>query len=86
MADYKVISSDNHVFEPVDLWTSRADSKFKDRVPHVESLEHGDWWICDGQKIQGLGAGSQAGVRFEEPEKLNREARIEEVRLGGYIP
>ena len=30
MADYRVISSDNHVVEPADLWTSRADAKYKD--------------------------------------------------------
>ena len=31
MANYRVISSDNHVFEPPDLWTSRAKPVFKDR-------------------------------------------------------
>ena len=35
MAHYRVISSDNHVFEPPDLWTSRARPEFKDRVPHL---------------------------------------------------
>ena len=29
MADYRVISSDNHVIEPVDLWTSRASQSSK---------------------------------------------------------
>ena len=66
MADYRVISSDNHVFEPVDLWTSRAASKFKDRVPHIKRLEDGDWWFCDGKKVIGLSDGVQAGARFEE--------------------
>ena len=47
MADYRVISADDHVFEPVDLWTSRGESKFKDHMPHVQSLEDGDWWISD---------------------------------------
>ena len=37
MSSYRVISSDNHVFEPTDLWTSRGESKFKDRLPHVVS-------------------------------------------------
>ena len=87
MADYRVISSDNHVIEPVGLWTSRSESKFKDRVPHVESLEQGDWWFCDAQKIVGVSGGTdQLGVRFEEPEKLTFESRVEEVPLGGYIP
>ena len=87
MADYRVISSDNHVVEPVDLWTSRGESKFKDRLPRVESLENGDFWFCDGVKVMNISAGTQAGLRFEEPEKLSREGgRIENVRLGGYIP
>ena len=88
MSSYRVISSDNHVVEPVDLWTSRAESKFKDRVPHLEHLPDADWWICDGQKVQDVaGAGAQTGLRFEEPEKVRRgEGRIEDVRPGGYIP
>ena len=86
MSSYRVISSDNHVIEPEDLWTSRGESKFKDRAPHLERLEEGDWWFCDGQKLLGVTNGTQVGVRFEHLEKLTREARIEEVRPGGYIP
>ena len=86
MADYRVVSSDNHVFEPLDLWTSRAESKFKDRLPHVERLEEGDWWICDGMKVMTIGAGTQTGLRFEEPEKMSMQGRVEDLRPGGYIP
>ena len=86
MSSYRVISSDNHVIEPVDLWTSRAESKFEDRVPHVKSLADGDWWFYDGRKVLHVATGTQAGVRFEEPETLSMEARIEEVRPGGYLP
>ena len=66
MSNYRVISSDNHVFEPEDLWTSRAESKFKDRVPHVESLEAGDFWFCDGRKVIGVTGGARSGPRIEE--------------------
>ena len=87
MSSYRVISQDNHVIEPLELWTSRAESKFKDRVPHVESLEDGDWWFCDGVRIMGVAGGTNlVGVRFEEPERLRRTAKIEEVHPGGYIP
>ena len=86
MSSYRVISADNHVVEPADLWTSRAESKFKERVPHVEHLEAGDWWFCDGQKVIGMQPGAETGVRFEEPEKLTSNSKIEEVRPGGYIP
>ena len=86
MAEYRVISSDNHVFEPLDLWTSRADSKYKDRMPHIERLEEGDWWYCDGLRITGTGAATQAGVRFEDQSQLKDTRPVEEIRLGGWIP
>ena len=72
MSSYRIISSDNHVFEPEDLWTSRAELKFKERVPQVEHLEVGDFWFCDGRKVCGVAGGSRLEVR--------------EVPLGGYIP
>ena len=88
MSNYRIISSDNHVIEPTDLWTNRIDPKFKGREPHVVRLEDGDErWFCDG--IMGSGAaaaGSQAGWRFEEPENLSIKGTFGEVRPGGYIP
>ena len=67
MANYRVISSDNHVFEPPDLWTSRARPVFKDRVPQLVREYDGDWWFCNGHRVIGLAAGAQTGMRFEAP-------------------
>ena len=86
MAGYRIISSDNHVFEPPDLWTSRMDKRFRDRAPRVVHDEDGDWWYCDGIKGVSVAAGAQAGVRFDEPEKLSYTEQLENVRPGGYIP
>ena len=89
MAGYKVISSDNHIIEPPDLWTTRADAKFKDRVPQIIREESGaDWWYCDGDKVVSVEPGTQAGVRFEAPEDLTVDdgSTFDDVRLGGYIP
>ena len=87
MSVYRIISSDNHVMEPTDLWTSRIDSKFKGREPHVVRMDDGaDRWFTDGIKGQFGAAGSQAGVRFEEPESLNMVGTSEQNVLGGYIP
>jgi len=92
MSDYRVISSDNHVFEPADLWASRGEAKFRDKAPKVVRLEgvegvsNGDWWYCDGRKVVGAFAGSQTGRRFDEPENLTMESTMDDVRLGGYIP
>ena len=87
MANYGIISSDDHVFEPPDLWTSRVEPKFRDRAPQIVRMgEEGDWWCCDGLKVSHMGAGAQAGVRFDEPEKLSRSDLFDNVRPGGYIP
>jgi predicted TIM-barrel fold metal-dependent hydrolase len=87
MSNYKIISSDNHIYEPPDLWITRVDARFRDRAPCVVQLEdEGDWWFCDGHKIMGAFAGAQAGRRFEAPEKLSRKDRFENVRPGGYLP
>jgi hypothetical protein len=55
----RVISSDSHVFEPSDLWTSRLEPKFKDRAPRVvhRPEDDTDWWVCDG--VKGLSGGSR---------------------------
>ena len=88
MAGYGVISADNHVVEPADLWTTRADAKFKDRVPKIVREETGaDWWYCDGYQVLGVELGTQAGLRFEAPEEISMHRdTFDNTRLGGYIP
>ena len=87
MAKYRIISSDDHVFEPPDLWTSRVEPKFRDRAPYLERMEDGgDWWFCEGERFSHTGGGTQPGRRFEEPEKLTIKDTYENVLPGGYIP
>ena len=86
MANYRVISSDNHVFEPPDLWTSRAKPAFKDRIPQLVREYDGDWWFCDGHRCVGMAGGAQTGMRFEAPEQLIRTTTFDNIRRGGYIP
>ena len=86
MSNFLVVSSDNHVFEPADLWTDRVDAKFKDRAPRIQRFEDGEWWVCDGNQVVGLGAGAQAGKRFDEPESMTLADESENLRPGGWIP
>src|SRR5260370_10491567 len=85
MANYRVISSDNHVFESPDLWTSRAKPAFKERVPQLVREYDGDWWFCDGHRVIGLSPGAQTGMRFEAPEKTVRPTTCDRVGRGGYV-
>ena len=90
MADYSVISSDSHIFEPADLWSSRIEPKFRDRAPRWvhRDEDNSDWFICEGVRGSsgGAGGGGQVGKRFEEPETLRFAGSTEEIRPGGYIP
>ena len=86
MQKHRVISSDDHIIEPLDLWTSRLDAKFRDRAPQVIPEEGDDWWYCEGIKIQTAAAGAQAGLRFEDPDRRSFKDKVENIRPGGYIP
>src|SRR5258707_13035906 len=49
LKDYLVVSADSHVNEPNDLWASRIDRRFKDRVPRVEVDAQGrKWFVIEG--------------------------------------
>ena len=82
----RLISSDNHVFEPPDLWTDRVERKYRDRAPHLVREEIGDRFYCDGEKLVAIGGGTQPGRRFEDTNKMTMEDVWENVVPGAYIP
>ncbi len=87
MTAYRIISSDSHVFEPADLWTTRIDKPFRERAPRVISDGQYDQWVVeDGKKVGSIGLVSQAGVRFEAPEKITFGGSYQHVRPGGWDP
>ena len=87
MAGYRIISADDHIVEPQDLWTTRLDSKFRDQAPRIIREEGSDWWYCEGRKLIGMAiTGAQTGKRFDSPESMSFDDVYENVRLGGYIP
>ena len=45
-----LVSSDSHIVEPPDLWTSRMRGDFAERAPRVVSEDTGDWWYIDGKR------------------------------------
>ena len=87
MGNYKIISSDDHIFEPSDMWTSRVEPSFKDRAPHIVRLDDGDdWWFTDGVKGITVASGSLTGNRFEGNDDLSWADQKEHVRPGAYDP
>ena len=86
MPDYRVISSDNHIYEPRDLWTSRIAPKYRDQCPQIRPVEGGEAWFIGDVRGQGLTQGTQPGKRFEDPDALLTVDTFENVLPGGYIP
>ncbi len=70
---YGLISVDDHVQEPPDLWTQRLSrSKWGDRIPHVAKRDDGsEYWMVDGQPLPMAGvamAGAGMPDRAREPQ------------------
>lgn len=82
--NYRLISADGHLTEPGDLWTSRVEKKYVDRVPRMVHLEQGAAWILEGvdQPIP-FGDTVCAG---NAPENLRQWMHLEEMRSGGWDP
>jgi predicted TIM-barrel fold metal-dependent hydrolase len=50
--EYRVISADNHILEPRDLFTTRLPKEFRDRAPQVlRGADGGDGWSWDGKTV-----------------------------------
>src|SRR5919201_974096 len=82
-----VLSSDSHVFEPPDLWTTRIDAAFRDRAPRMQRVDGADAIVVErDQVLSGIGLISNAGARFDKPETISGRGRFEDVHRGGYDP
>jgi predicted TIM-barrel fold metal-dependent hydrolase len=82
--DYRLISGDSHVNEPPDLWTTRLESKFRDRAPRMERFEQGDAWVIEGA-LDPINFGGNCNVGLP-PEQRPPWIKWEDVRPGGYDP
>src|SRR5437667_11004708 len=87
MTPAMILSSDSHVFEPPDLWTTRIDAAFRDRAPRMQRTDGADQLVVEAdQVISGIGLISNAGARFEAPETMSGRERVEDGPRGGYDP
>lgn len=48
---YLMISADTHANEPADLWATRIEPEYRDRIPHIEKDAKGDLWnVVEGYR------------------------------------
>jgi predicted TIM-barrel fold metal-dependent hydrolase len=82
-----MISSDSHIVEPPDLFTSRIDRHLADRAPRVIEEDGVDWWsVGDDKEVPALNP-SRAGDRFDDATTRRRRVKIDQdIRPGAYLP
>ena len=93
-----LISVDDHILEPPNLWVDRVAAKDRDRAPHMQVDDKGmDVWVYDGKKMPSSGLSAVVGKSKEEfsPEPLNysdmrpgcydAKARVEDMNLSGVL-
>jgi predicted TIM-barrel fold metal-dependent hydrolase len=65
--DMILISVDDHLVEPPDMFEGRIPAKFADQAPHVVRKPDGsDVWIFNGTEIPNIGLNAVAGRPKEE--------------------
>ena len=60
-----LISVDDHILEPPNLWVDRVPAKDRDRAPHMTS-DSGEVWVYDGKKFPTSGLSCVAGKSKEQ--------------------
>ena len=80
-----LISVDDHVQEPPELWTRRlSNTRWADRVPHLETQPDGtQYWIVDGSALPLPGVGL-TGALMDDRTRVPQ--RWEEVPKAAYVP
>ncbi len=53
LASLRIIDTDAHITEPVDLWTSRAPAAYRDRLPRVKEIDGERRWVVGEDIVMG---------------------------------
>ena len=82
--DYRLITTDDHVIEPPDVWEGRLEERFQQRAPRLVEVDGEEHWIFGGAKLVNLGLTVMAGKQYEEYSP--KSARLSEMLPGCYDP
>ncbi len=61
-----LISVDDHILEPPDLWTNRVAAKDRDKAPHMETRDGIEGWVYEDKFMPSSGLSAVAGKKKEE--------------------
>ena len=81
--DLILVSVDDHVVEPPDMFEGRLPAKYKDKAPKMIRRDDGtDYWFYDGNQIPNVGLNAVVG---RPPEEYGIEpTSLDDMRAGCY--
>ena len=81
--DLILVSTDDHVVEPPDMWDEVLPEKWKSRAPRLVHKPDGtDVWVFEGQQVPNVGLNAVAG---RPPEEYGMEpTALSQLREGNY--
>ena len=92
-----LISVDDHVLEPPDVWQSRLPAKYRDVGPRLVTDDTGEYWAYEDKKVITTGLSAVAGRTKEQfspdpvpysemrPGCFDSKARIEDMNQAGIL-
>ncbi len=88
ITDSTVFSADSHVFEPVNLWESRLDRKFREHGPRFVADyqgKPGTYFVCEGIAPRAIDSIAAVGIAKDDLAKF-KNVHHKDLRPGGYDP
>ena len=98
MNDMILVSVDDHVCEPPDMWDRHVPRKWKERAPRLVTKQDGtNLWVFEGAQIPNVGLNAVAGRPPEEygmePTALSQlrpgcydvDARVDDMNANGVL-
>ena len=71
-----LMSVDDHIIEPAEVWTARAPERLKDRAPKVVVVDDGtEMWKVGDRMTPNVGLAVMAGREVEEYTARRRTSR-----------
>ncbi len=61
-----LISVDDHVLEPPNLWLDRVPERYRDTAPRMETTADGEFWCYEDRRQHTSGLSAVAGKSKEE--------------------
>ena len=74
MMDYKLISADSHVNEPLSMWQERMPAEFRHKAPHRKVVDGKLLEIRDGMRPRRV----ELGTEEMDKDDLLRENAVED--------